>query len=148
MAFELYKGNANATVEMVPFVASGAIAAGDVVKLAAAASAGGPARVSTITGGAGGTDYSYGVAAHAAADGADILVIPHTSGQVWSADAAANCDATKVGDRATYLDASLKVAVGGTITNNGNRVIILGVLGDVTARKYLVGFNPSTVAVI
>lgn len=148
MAFELYKGNANGTVEMVPFTASAAVAAGDVVKLVAAGSAGGPVQVAPITGGAGGTDYSYGVAAHAAAVGDTVLVTPHESGQVWSADAAANCDMTKAGDKATYIDASMKVATDGTISNNGNRVIIVGMLGDVTKKKYLVRFVPSTALVI
>lgn len=145
MAFHLYKPDSSGTVAMEPWVASGAIAAGDVVKLVAAASASGPGKVATITGGAGGTDYSYGVAQHAAADGETVLVIPHKSGQTWIADAAANCDNTKIGATDTYLAATtLLVTTGGTISNNGNRVIIVGTLGAAADRKYLVVFNAAT----
>lgn len=145
MSFNLYKPEATGTVPMEPWIASGSIAAGDVVKLVAAATATGSGKVATITGGAGGTDYSYGVAQHAAANGEEVLVIPHRPGQVWVADAAANCDNTKIGATDTYLAAStLLVTTGGTITNNGNRVIIVGTLGAAADKKYLVIFNAAT----
>jgi len=144
MAFELYKpGPGGGRLES--FIASGAIAKGDVVKLVAAASATGPARVSVIAGGAGGTDFSYGVAVNAAADTGEVLVIPHEDGQVWKADAAANCDNTKIGDVATYLAATtLLVTTAGSITNNGNRVIIIGYEGLPADKKYLVKFRMGT----
>jgi hypothetical protein len=116
------------------------------VKLVAAASATAQGKVSVITGGQAGTDYSYGVAAHAAADGEHVAVIPHRSGQVWKADAAADCDNTKIGLLTTYLAAStLAVTTGGAITNNGNRVVIIGHEGPASARKYLVVFNRATI---
>jgi len=146
MAFELYKPGPTSTTPMEDWLASGAIAAGDVVKLVAAASATAQGKVSVITGGQAGTDYSYGVAAHAAADGEHVAIIPHRSGQVWKADAAANCDNTKIGLLTTYLAAStLAVTTGGTITNNGNRVVIIGHEGPASARKYLVVFNRATI---
>ena len=51
MAFELYKPGPTSTPPMEDWLASGAIAAGDVVKLVAAASATAQGKVSVITGG-------------------------------------------------------------------------------------------------
>lgn len=144
MAFELYKpGPSGGKTE--EFLALGAIAAGDVVKLVAAASSTGQGRVSTIIGGQDGTDYSYGVAVHAANDGEKVLVIPHEDGQVWKADAAATCDNTYIAATTTYLAVTtLAVTTGGTITNRGNRVIIIGYDGLASSKKYLVKFNKAT----
>ena len=47
---------------------------------------------------------------------------------VWSAESAAATDATKVAAATNYLDTNLKVATGGTISNNGAIPFVVGVL--------------------
>jgi hypothetical protein len=143
MAFQLYKPLNDATQELVTMKATAAIAVGDVVKMAAGVSGDTTGRVAKITGGQGDSDAVFGVACSAASSAGDSILIQKVQGgpnEVWLADAAADTDITKASLATTYIDTSMKVAVGGTITNKGNKVIIAGVLGAAADRKYLVYF--------
>lgn len=141
MAFQLYK-SLTGTVPAETFIATAAIAIGDVVKLAAGDSGVGRGKITKITGGASDSDIAYGVAVSAATSSGDLVqVIPIAPGQTWVADAAANTNATNIGLVTSYIDTSMKVAVGGTITNLGDKVVIVGVLGAAANKKYLVRFN-------
>jgi hypothetical protein len=122
----LYKDDSY--IETEEYLADGAITAGSPVYLEAAAGASGTPKVKVITGGAGTTSVVYGVALSTVSDGGVVQIVPVKSGQVWSAESAATTDATKVAAATNYLDANLKVATGGTITNNGAIPFVVGVL--------------------
>ena len=122
----LYKDDSY--VETEEYLADGAITAGAPVYLEAAASASGTPKVKVITGGADTTSVIYGVALTTVSDGGVVQVIPVKQGQVWSAESAAATDATKVAAATNYLDTNLKVATGGTISNNGAIPFVVGVL--------------------
>ena len=149
MAFQLYKPAGSSTAQTETYIATAAIAVGDVVKLVAGASGVGKGKVTKITGGADGGgspgERCYGVAVSAAtSSGTDeIQVIPIDPQQIWIADSAANTNANTIAARTTYIDTSMLVAVGGTITYTGNAVVTVGVVGATGDKKYLVKFTSS-----
>lgn len=147
MAFQLYKPAGTSTAQTETYIATTTINIGDVVKLVAGASGVGKGKVTAITGGANNPDEVYGVAVSAGtSSGTDeIQVIPVRPDQIWIADSAANTNATAIAARTTYIDTSMKVAVGGTISVKGNTVIVVGVMGATGDKKYLVKFTPSTI---
>lgn len=144
MAFQLYK-SLTSTTPAITCKATAAIAIGDPVKLVEGDSGALVPNVTKITGGAGDSDLVFGVAAEAATgDNIDIQVIPVVPGQVWIADAKATCDITKTGLQTTYIGASGDfplVVTGGSITNKGAKVVIVGFVGAAADKKYLVQFN-------
>jgi len=137
MAWALYKGNANATAPTETFIASGAIAKGDVVVLAAGNAGVGKGKVSTYVGISSSAVLMYGVALHAAADTADVLVIPFERNQVWVVDAVANTAATNIAAD-NYLAATTLLLTVGASTAQGKKCHIIGVLGVTADKKYLV----------
>lgn len=145
MAFILHKGppGSNSTLSAERFIASGAITANMPVALAAGASGAELGKVVAIAGGAGATDYVYGVAQETVADGAEVMVIPAMPGSVWVADAAANANVTSVAAD-NYLAATTLLVTIGTSSAQGRKLTIIGQLGAAAARKYLVRFNPLT----
>ena len=145
MAFQLYKAGPSSTAPKEICRATAAIAIGDPVKLVAGDSGASKANVTKITGGQDDADLVYGIAASAAtADNDEIEVIPVFPHQTWIADAKANADITKTGLQTTFIGASSDfplVVTGGTITNKGAKVVIVGYVGAVADKKVLVKFN-------
>lgn len=137
MAWSLYKGDANATAHMESYIASGAIAKGDVVVLAAGNSGVGKGKVSTYVGSSSSAVLSYGVAVHSAVDAAEVMVIPFDRNQVWVVDAAAATNATSVAQD-NYLAATTLALTIGASTAQGKKCHIIGVLGATGDKKYLV----------
>lgn len=135
--FTLYKGAATSTVATERFIASDAIAEGAPVALAAGASGAELAKVAQLAGGSAATEYIYGVALHAAADAAEVLVMPIDYRQVWIADAVAD---TNVSNAAAdnYLTATTLTLTVGASTNNGRKCEVVGQFGATGDRKYLV----------
>lgn len=136
MAFALYK-TPNGTYPTERFIASGAVAVGAPVAIAAGASGAELAKVSQLAGGSNATEHLYGVAIHAAIDGAEVLVIPVDSRQVWVADAAANTNVSNAAQD-NYLTTTTLTLVVGASTVNGRKCEIVGQLGATGDRKYLV----------
>ena len=138
--FKLYKGNSESgAVPMERFIASGAIAEGAPVALAAGASGAELGRVSQLAGGSAATELVYGVAAHAAADTAEVLIIPASPGFVWVADSVANTNVTSVAQDNYLTSTTLTVTVGAS-TNQGRKCSISGVKGATGDKKLLVRF--------
>lgn len=137
--FRLYKGLGTSTAPTERFIASGAIAEGAPVALAAGASGAELGKVSQLAGGADATEILYGVAIHAAADTAEVLIIPAAALPqcVWTADAVADCNVTSVGEDNYLTTTTLTVTVD-TSSNNGRKCTIIGQLGAASARQYLV----------
>jgi hypothetical protein len=135
--FKLYKGNAGATADTIRMIASGAIAEGAPVALAAGASGAELGKVVQLTGGASADEKIYGVALHAAADTAEVLVMPIRSGQVWIADTAADTNVTSVGQD-NYLTATTLTLVVGASSGNGRKCRIIGRHEATGKRKLLV----------
>ena len=137
MAFILHKGSATASAATEEYVASGTIAANMPVVLAAGASGAAKAKVSQAAGGSDATEVIYGVAIHAATDGANVLVVPLCDDQEWIVDAAAN---TNVSNAAAdnYLATTTLLLTVGASTLNGRKCKIIGVEGAAADRKYVV----------
>ena len=146
MAFTLHKGPAGgmSTMPAERFIASGAVAANMPVALAAGASGAELAKVAVVAGGSAATGYVYGVAQEAAADGAEVMVIPAMPGSVWVADAAADANVSNAAAD-NYLAATTLLVTVGASTNLGKKVEIIGKLGTAAERKYLVRFAPAAV---
>lgn len=140
MAFRLYKCTALGDPPMTPFIASGAIAAGMPVALAAGASGAELGKVSQLAGGSAATELIYGIAAHAAADTAEVLIIPAIPGLVWEADAVADTNVTSVAQDNYLTTTTLTVTVGAS-TNQGCKCVIVGKKGATGKRVYLVRFK-------
>lgn len=140
MAFKLSKGVGNGDVPLEYFVASGAIAAGMPVALAAGASGAEKGKVSQLAGGSAATELLYGIAAHAAADTAEVAIIPALCGLVWEADAVANTNVTSVAQD-NYLTTTTCTITVGASTNQGCKCVILGKKGATGDRIYLVRFK-------
>jgi hypothetical protein len=157
MAFRLYK-NITSTCPAEEYLPTEAVGKGELVKLVAAASAGAVrGRVTRIAGGQDNAlaDCPYGVTLHAvtAAEvtaGQTVMVLPITPEQIWIADSAADTDARVINvDTGLFLAAkgtagatgSYAVTAGGTISLGGSLVYVVGVLGAVADRKYLVKFK-------
>lgn len=139
MAFELYKGPGgdNATVPAERFIASGAVAKGMLVALAAGASGAELAKVAQLAGGSAATELVYGVALHAASDGAEVLVSPALPGVVYIADAAANSNVSNAAAD-NYLASTTLLLTVGASTNQGKKCHIIGAFGAAADKKYLV----------
>lgn len=137
--FRLYKGLGTSTAPTERFIASGAIAEGAPVALAAGASGAELGKVSQLAGGAAATEILYGVAIHAAADTAEVLIIPAAALPqcVWTADAVADTDVSNAAAD-NYLTATTLTLTVGASTLNGRKCEIIGQLGATGARKYLV----------
>lgn len=144
MAFKLWKGNANATAAVERFIASGAIAAGMPVALAAGTTGAELGRVAQLAGGTAATEILYGVSMHAAASGEEVLVLPATKDLVFEVDAVADTNVTSVGQD-NYLTATTLTLTVGASTLNGRKCEIIGKLGAAADRVYLVRLsNPGT----
>lgn len=137
MAFILHKGSATASAATEEYVASGTIAVNMPVVLAAGASGAAKAKVSQAAGGSDATEVIYGVAIHAAADGANVLVVPLCDDQEWIVDAAAN---TNVSNAAAdnYLAPTTLLLTVEASTLGGRKCKIIGVEGATGDRKYVV----------
>jgi hypothetical protein len=140
MAFKLSKGVGNGDVPLEYFVASGAIAEGMPVALAAGTSGADKGKVVQLSGGANATELLYGIAAHAAVDTAEVTIIPALAGLVWEADAVANTNVTSVAAD-NYLTATTCTITVGTSTNQGCKCVILGKKGAAADKIYLVRFK-------
>jgi hypothetical protein len=140
MAFKLSKGVGNGDVPLEYYVASGAVAAGMPVALAAGTSGAERGKVAQLAGGSSASELLYGVAAFAAADGAEVGVIPALPGLVWEADAVANTNVTAVGQDNYLTSTTLTITVG-TSTNQGCKCVILGKKGAAAGKIYLVRFK-------
>lgn len=156
MAFRLAK-NLTSTCPMEEYLPTEAVGKGELVKLVAAASATGRGRVTRIAGGQDNAvaEIPYGVTVHAVSTaevsaGQTVMVIPITSEQIWEADSAANTDAQIIntpagiflaGKSTAGAAAAYLVTGGGTITNGGALVYVVGVVGAAADKKYLVKFN-------
>lgn len=139
MAFRFYKGPNGSTgvASMERFIASGAVTEGLPVKLVAGASGGEYGKVAVIAAGSSSTDLIYGIAAHSAADGQEVLVIPAIPGTVWEVDAAANTDVANV-MADNYLATTTYLLTVGASTAQGKKCHIIGISGAASAKKYLV----------
>lgn len=135
--FSLYKAAGSSTVPTERFIASGAIAAGAPVALAAGASGAELGKVVQLSGGSNASEYLYGVAMYAAATTEEVLVIPFDTRQLWIADAVANTNVTSVGQDNYLTTTTLTVTVGAS-TLNGRKCEIVGQLGATTDNKYIV----------
>jgi len=122
---------------MERFIASGAVTEGLPVTLVAGASGAAYGKVAATTAGSDSADYVYGIAAHSAADGEEVLVIPAMPGTVWEVDAAADTDVANV-MADNYLATTTYLLTVGATTNQGKKCHIIGVLGSAADRKYLV----------
>lgn len=140
MAFKLSKGVGNGDVPLEYFVASGAIAAGMPVALAAGTSGAEKGKVVQLSGGSSATELLYGVAAHAAADTEEVAVIPALPGLVWEAAAVANTNVTSVGQDNYLTSTTLTITVGAS-TNQGCKCVILGKKGAAADKVYFVRFK-------
>lgn len=140
MAFKLSKGVGNGDVPMETFIASGAIAANMPVALAAGTSGAERGKVAQLSGGSSASELLYGVAQHAAVDGAEVLVVPALCGLVWEADAVANTNVTSVGQDNYLTTTTLTITVGAS-TNQGCKCVILGKKGATADKIYLVRFK-------
>jgi len=140
MGFRLHKGASSSTVSAERFIASGAIAAGMPVALAAGASGVGLGKVAQLSGGANATELLYGVVMNAAADGDEVMVIPADDYGIWEVDAVADTNAANVGQD-NYLTATTLTLTVGASTLNGRKCQIIGVLGTAAKRVYLVKFD-------
>lgn len=137
MAFKLYKGNSNATVATETFVASGAIAIDMPVYLVAGASGAVKAKVAQMVGGAGSGEKLLGVAMHAAADTADVLIALINDEQQWIVDSVADANVSNAGAD-NYLTATTLTITVGASSANGRKCRIIGKLGTAAQRKYIV----------
>lgn len=153
MAFKIYK-DYTVSPQMETYIPTEAMAAGELVKLAAGASGVGLGKVTRAAGGQDNADLVYGivtktVTAAQVSAGETVEVIPIDPRQTWIATSAANTNANLVGTQAgiflaakgTAGDAgAYAVTTGGTISVNGALVYIVGVLGAAADKKYLVKF--------
>jgi len=135
--FDLYKGGATATAGAERFIASGAIAVGAPVALAAGATGVELGKVVQLTGGSSVAERIYGIAMAAAVDTAEVLIIPIKNGQRWLADAAADANVTSVGQD-NYLTTTTLTLVVGASSGNGRKCKIIGKSGAAAKRKYIV----------
>lgn len=140
MGFSLYKGGPTSTVPTERYIASGAIAEGMPVALAAGASGAELGKVVQLSGGSAASEILYGVAIHAAADGAEVLVQPADGSSIWVVDAAADTNVSSVAQDNYLTSTSLTLTVGAS-TVNGRKCAIVGQLGVTGDRKYLVRFD-------
>jgi hypothetical protein len=137
MAFKLYKGNCAATAPSEVFIASGAIAIDMPVYLVAGASGAAKAKVAQCVGGAGATEVILGVAIHAVADTAEVLVQLVNDETQYVVDSAADANVSNAGAD-NYLTATTLTLVVGSSSANGKKCRIIGKLGTAAQRKYIV----------
>lgn len=153
MSLKIYK-DYTVSPQLETYLPSEAMAAGELVKLAAGASGVGLGKVTRAAGGQDNADLVYGVvqktvtAAQVSA-GETVEVLPIDPRQTWVCTAAANTNSNIIGTQAGIFLAAKGTAgdagayaltTGGTITVNGALVYVVGVLGAASARTYLVKF--------
>jgi len=137
MAFKLYKGNSTATGALETYVASGAIAVNMPVYLAVGATGAERAKVVQLVGGAGVDERIFGIAVNAAADTADVQIMPINDEMEFVVDAAADANVLYAGVD-NYLAATTLLLTVGASSVNGRKCQIVGKLGTAANRKYIV----------
>jgi len=139
MAFDLYKGNANGTAEMIRCLSGAAITKGMLVALDTQQASATDVRpkVIPLVGATDSAVRTFGVAVESVADATELLVIPADSQLQFLADGAADSNHDDLGAD-NVLAADTQLVTIGTSTVMGKKCEILGFSGTAAQRKYIV----------